>query len=101
MGAEEALQIMSKAVTVVGRNFFVGREYFEEEKNMKKIFVIVSGGVAEVCEDTVPQGYEVEIIDFDNIRDGDEYPSPEAVKYATKEGWVFPEESNATKTSTS
>jgi hypothetical protein len=22
---------MSKAVTVVGRNFFVGREYFEEE----------------------------------------------------------------------
>ena len=36
---------------------------------MKKIFVTVTGGVAEVCEDTVPAGYTVEIIDFDNIED--------------------------------
>ena len=49
---------------------------------MKKIFVTVSGGVANVCEDTVPQGYEVEIIDFDNIEAGDEYPSNEAYNYA-------------------
>jgi hypothetical protein len=36
----------------------------------RKIFVTVTGGVAEVCEDTVPYGYEVEIIDFDNIKAG-------------------------------
>jgi hypothetical protein len=34
---------------------------------MKKTFVTVSGGCAYVIEDTVPQGFEVEIIDFDNI----------------------------------
>lgn len=54
---------------------------------MKKIFVTVSGGVAEVQEDTVPEGYKVEIIDFDNIEAGDEYPSQEAVQYAVSKGW--------------
>ena len=49
---------------------------------MKKIFIIVRGGVALVCEDTVPEGFEVEIIDFDNIAVGDEYPSEEARAYA-------------------
>jgi methyl coenzyme M reductase subunit D len=43
----------------------------------RKIFVTVTGGVAEVCEDTVPYGYEVEIIDFDNIKAG----SVEAAQY--------------------
>lgn len=31
------------------------------------IFVTVQGGVAEVCEDTVPLGIVVEILDFDNF----------------------------------
>ena len=30
-----------------------------------KIFVAVQGGVAEVCEETVPAGIAVEILDFD------------------------------------
>jgi hypothetical protein len=50
----------------------------------RKIFVTVTGGVAEVCEDTVPYGYEVEIIDFDNIKAGDEYPSVEAAQYISQ-----------------
>src|SRR5216684_4246811 len=33
-----------------------------------KIFVSVQGGVAEVCEETVPPGIVVEILDFDNWR---------------------------------
>jgi len=32
-----------------------------------KIFVSVQGGVAEVCEETVPAGIVVEILDFDNF----------------------------------
>ena len=32
-----------------------------------KIFVTVQGGVAEVCEDTVPRGVVVEVLDFDNL----------------------------------
>ena len=48
----------------------------------KKIFVTVSGGVAYVQEDSVPAGYEVEIIDFDNIQAGDQFPSDEAENYA-------------------
>jgi len=32
-----------------------------------KIFVAVQGGVAEVCEETVPAGIVVEILDFDNF----------------------------------
>ncbi len=40
----------------------------------KIIFVTVSGGVAYVCEDTVPPGITVEIIDFDNLKESvDEY----------------------------
>ena len=33
----------------------------------RKVFVTVQGGVAEVCEDTVPAGIVVEILDFDNF----------------------------------
>ncbi len=32
-----------------------------------KIFVSVQGGVAEVCEETVPAGILVEILDFDSF----------------------------------
>jgi len=32
-----------------------------------KIFVSVQGGVAEVCEETVPAGIVVKILDFDNF----------------------------------
>ncbi len=48
------------------------------------IFVTVSGGVAYVCEDTVPRGIRVEIIDFDNLAESaDEHArlSPEATAY--------------------
>ncbi len=51
---------------------------------MNKIFVTVSGGCAYVMEDTVPQGCEVEIIDFDNIEEGDNFPSEEAREYCAK-----------------
>ena len=34
----------------------------------KKIFVTVSGGCVYVVDDTVPEGFEVEIIDFDTLR---------------------------------
>jgi len=32
-----------------------------------KIFVTVQGGVAKVCEDTVPSSVVVEVLDFDNL----------------------------------
>lgn len=51
---------------------------------MRKIFVTVSGGCAYVMEDTVPKGCEVEIIDFDNIEAGDDFPSKEAREYCAK-----------------
>lgn len=51
---------------------------------MKKIFVTVSGGCAYVMDDTVPRGYKIEIIDFDNIEAGDGFPSPEAREYCVK-----------------
>ena len=51
---------------------------------MNKIFVTVSGGCAYVMEDTVPPGFELEIIDFDNIKAGDSFPSNEAYEYCTK-----------------
>jgi hypothetical protein len=51
---------------------------------MNKIFVTVSGGCAYVIEDTVPQGFAVEIIDFDNIEAGDSFPSEEARGYCVK-----------------
>jgi len=51
---------------------------------MKKIFVTVSGGCAYVMEDTVPKGFAVEVIDFDNIEAGDSFPSVEALEYCTE-----------------
>src|SRR5712664_5015598 len=40
----------------------------EVRREMKhKIFISVQGGVAEVCEETVPAGIVVEILDFDNF----------------------------------
>ncbi len=51
---------------------------------MHKIFVTVVGGCAYVIEDTVPPGCEVEIIDFDNIEAGDDFPSTEASEYCAE-----------------
>jgi len=54
------------------------------ERPEKAIFVTVSGGVAYVCEDTVPAGIRVEIIDFDNLDESkDDYArlSGEALRY--------------------
>jgi hypothetical protein len=51
---------------------------------MKKIFVTVSGGCAYVMDDTVPHGFAVEVIDFDNIDAGDNFPSLEALEYCTE-----------------
>ena len=51
---------------------------------MNKIFVTVSGGCAYIMEDTVPQDFAVEIIDFDNIEAGDNFPSAEASEYCKK-----------------
>jgi hypothetical protein len=48
---------------------------------VKKILVTVSGGCAEVIKDTVPEGFEVEIIDFDNIEAGDSFPSIQSLNY--------------------
>lgn len=48
---------------------------------LHKIFVSVRGGVAYVEDDTVPKGIEIEIVDFDNIEAGDDYPSEEAREY--------------------
>ena len=50
----------------------------------KKIFVTVSGGCAYVLGDTVPDGFEVEIIDFDDIDAGDSFPSIQALNYCVK-----------------
>ena len=51
---------------------------------MKKIFITVAGGVAYIMEDTVPPDYAAEIIDFDNIKAGDDFPSEEAREYCKK-----------------
>jgi hypothetical protein len=48
---------------------------------MNKIFITVFGGCAYVMEDTVPKGFVAEIIDFDNIEGGDDFPSQEAREY--------------------
>jgi hypothetical protein len=53
---------------------------------MRKIFITVSGGCAYSMDDTVPEGYEVEIIDFDSIEAGDSFPSPEARMYCFERG---------------
>lgn len=57
---------------------------------VKKIFVTVTGGCAHVMDDTIPRGYDVEIIDFDNIEAGDDFPSPEAREYCDKRGLYQP-----------
>jgi hypothetical protein len=57
---------------------------------MKKIFITVSGGCAYVMEGTVPAGYVAEIIDFDNIEAGDDFPSSEARKYCTEKSLFAP-----------
>jgi hypothetical protein len=57
---------------------------------MKKIFITVSGGVAYVMEDTLPPGYTAEIIDFDNIDAGSDFPSHEAREYCLKKELYFP-----------
>jgi hypothetical protein len=49
---------------------------------MQNILVTVCGGVAEVVEETVPEGMTVEIIDFDNLRDEGEWTPPELSKTA-------------------
>jgi hypothetical protein len=51
---------------------------------MQRLFITVYGGCAYVMEDTVPSGYVAEIIDFDNIEGGDEFPSKEAYDYCLK-----------------
>jgi hypothetical protein len=53
---------------------------------MNKIFVTVSGGCAYVMRDTVPKGFTVEIVDFDNIAAGDKFPSRDALKYCAEHG---------------
>jgi hypothetical protein len=57
---------------------------------VQKIFITVSGGVAYVMEDTVPAGYEVEVIDFDNIEEGDNFPSKQALDYCLNHGLYQP-----------
>jgi len=37
-----------------------------------------------VIDETVPRGFEVEIIDFDNIEAGDDFPSEEARAYCAR-----------------
>lgn len=50
-------------------------------------FVTVQGGVPEVCEDTVPSGVVVDILDFDNMAADEEsemsHWSPELREYWT------------------
>jgi len=60
---------------------------------MQKIFVTVSGGVAYIMEDTIPPGCKAEIIDFDNINEGDSFPSEEARQYCTRRGLYHPSQS--------
>lgn len=57
---------------------------------MKSILVVVRGGVAEVVEDTVPNGVSVEIIDFDNLEDLSDPTTPKFSRTAQK----FIEQSN-------
>jgi len=57
---------------------------------VKKIFITVSGGVAEVMDDTVPSGYLAEVIDFDNIEAGDDFPSKEARAYCERNRLYHP-----------
>jgi hypothetical protein len=60
------------------------------QMNEKRVFVTVSGGVAYVCEDSVPSEIKVEILDFDNIREAPaemERLSPAARAYIRQRRW--------------
>jgi hypothetical protein len=46
-----------------------------------KIFVSVQGGVAKACEETVPAGIVVEILDFDNFAANPESVADEPAHY--------------------
>ena len=65
----------------------------KERREMEKIFIAVSGGVAYVMHDTVPPGYLAEIIDFDNIKGGDDFPSEKACQYCVEHGLCQPQQS--------
>jgi hypothetical protein len=58
---------------------------------MHKIFITVRGGRPYIVDETVPDGCVVEIIDFDNIEEGDPWPSEEARIYC-REKLDYPEE---------
>ncbi len=60
----------------------------------KKIFVSVIGGVAYPLQATVPPGYEVEIVNFDDIDETGEFPSKEALEYYLRTG-LYEERSGA------
>jgi len=68
----------------------VVRQRIGEGMMKKKIFVTVSGGCAYVIDDTVPEGFEVEIVDFDNIAAGDSFPSIQALNYCLNHGLYQP-----------
>ena len=38
-----------------------------DDISCRKIFVTIQGGQGEVCEETVPDGIEVEILNFDRL----------------------------------
>jgi hypothetical protein len=57
-----------------------------KELKMRKVLVTVSGGCAHLVEDTLPSDVEVEIVDFDNIEEGDGFPSDEAREYCESHG---------------
>lgn len=59
-------------------------ELVQDFRMKKKIFITVTGGCAYVMEDTVPPGFVAEIIDFDNIEAGDDFPSDEARDYCIR-----------------
>jgi hypothetical protein len=48
---------------------------------MNKILITVRGGRPYVINETVPKGYVVELVDYDNIEEGDSWPSVEARVY--------------------
>jgi len=50
-------------------------------KKKSKIFITVIGGVAYPVEATLPLGYEVEIVNFDDIDETGEFPSRQAFDY--------------------
>jgi hypothetical protein len=62
----------------------------------RKIFVVVRGGVAYAMEDTIPEGFELEIVDFDNIAAGDRFSSNEARRFCEMKG-LWPPDSRIPK----